>query len=54
MAELVEGPRDPAAVAAAVLWPVAVMTALHRVLIKAVDGYITDDFAPVYTAAVAF
>ncbi|QTJ69844.1 DUF2029 domain-containing protein [Rhodococcus sp. ZPP] len=54
MAELVEGPRDPVAVAAAVLWPVAVMTALQRVLIKAVDGYITDDFAPVYTAAVAF
>ncbi|MCQ4121282.1 glycosyltransferase family 87 protein [Rhodococcus tibetensis] len=47
-------PRSTAELVAVVLWPVAVMTALHRVLIKAVNGYITDDFAPVYAAAVEF
>lgn len=47
-------PRAAADVAAMVLWPLAVMTVLHRVLIKAVNGYITDDFAPVYAAAVEF
>ncbi|MCX5042542.1 DUF2029 domain-containing protein [Aldersonia sp. NBC_00410] len=36
------------------LWPIAVMTVLHRVFIKAINGYITDDFAPVYKASLAF
>lgn len=36
------------------LWPIAIMTVLHRVLIKAVNGYITDDFKPVYNASLAF
>ncbi|AHK30707.1 hypothetical protein OPAG_03816 [Rhodococcus opacus PD630] len=36
------------------LWPIAVMTVLHRVVVKAVNGYITDDFRPVYNAALAF
>lgn len=30
------------------------MTVLHRVVVKAVNGYITDDFRPVYNAALAF
>ncbi len=37
-----------------VMWPLAIMTVLHRILIKAVNRYITDDFRPVYDAAVAF
>nr|WP_255450403.1 glycosyltransferase family 87 protein [Skermania sp. ID1734] len=36
------------------LWPIAIMTVLHRVVIKAVNGYITDDFTPVYKASLAF
>ncbi|MEV6427102.1 glycosyltransferase family 87 protein [Nocardia sp. NPDC051463] len=36
------------------LWPLAVMTVLNRVFIKAVNGFITDDFKPVYTASLAF
>lgn len=34
-----------------VLWPLAVMTVIHRVLIRAVNGSITNDFGTVYTAA---
>lgn len=36
------------------LWPLAVMTVIHRIVIKAVNGSVTDDFAPVYQAALAF
>lgn len=36
------------------LWPLAIMTVLHRVLIRAVNGARTDDFTPVYRAALAF
>ncbi|RVW03998.1 glycosyltransferase family 87 protein [Rhodococcus xishaensis] len=36
------------------LWPIAVMTVIHRVVIRAVNGSVTDDFAPVYQAALAF
>lgn len=36
------------------LWPIAVMTVLHRVFVLAVNGSHTDDFAPVYRAALAF
>ena len=36
------------------LWPLAIMTVLHRVFVKAINGYITDDFAPVYKASLAF
>lgn len=37
-----------------VLWPIAIMTVLQRVLVRAVNGFITDDFSPVYKAALAF
>ncbi|MDI9916472.1 glycosyltransferase family 87 protein [Rhodococcus sp. IEGM 1379] len=37
-----------------VLWPIAVMTVINRVVVKAVNGAITDDFRPVYNAALAF
>ncbi|WP_346764504.1 glycosyltransferase family 87 protein [Rhodococcus sp. HNM0569] len=37
-----------------VMWPIAGMTMLHRVVVLAVNGNITDDFRPVYNAALAF
>lgn len=46
--------RTPHEVINFALWPIAVMTVLHRVVVKAVNGYITDDFRPVYNAALAF
>ncbi|MCU1640290.1 MAG: hypothetical protein JWN03_565 [Nocardia sp.] len=36
------------------LWPLAVLTVLNRVFIKAVNVTITDDFKPVYNASLAF
>lgn len=36
------------------LWPLAVMTVLNRVFIKAVNGFITDDYKPVYQASLDF
>lgn len=33
-----------------VLWPLAAMTVIHRVLIRAVNGSVTNDFGTVYTA----
>lgn len=46
--------RTTAEVVKFALWPLAIMTVLHRVLVKAVNGFRTDDFAPVYRAALAF
>ncbi|MFC4754993.1 glycosyltransferase family 87 protein [Dietzia aurantiaca] len=37
-----------------VLWPLAIMTVIHRVLIRAVNGAITNDFATVYAATRRF
>lgn len=37
-----------------VLWPIAVLTVLHRVIVLAVQGARTNDFAPVYDAARRF
>lgn len=36
------------------LWPLAVMTVLNRVFIKAVNGFVTDDYKPVYQASLDF
>ncbi|WP_024805918.1 glycosyltransferase family 87 protein [Nocardia sp. BMG51109] len=36
------------------LWPFAVMTVLHQVFIEGTNSNITDDFAPVYKASLAF
>ncbi|WP_421958323.1 glycosyltransferase family 87 protein [Prescottella subtropica] len=36
------------------LWPLAVMTVIHRVVVRAVNGAYTDDYAPVYQAALRF
>ncbi|QBJ98294.1 DUF2029 domain-containing protein [Rhodococcus sp. ABRD24] len=46
--------RTAAEVIKFALWPIAIMTVLQRVLVKAVNGFRTDDFAPVYQAALAF
>ncbi len=37
-----------------ILWPIAIMTVVHRVIIRAVNRYVTDDFRPVYDASLAF
>ena len=37
-----------------VLWPLAIMTVIHRVLIRAVNGAITNDFGTVYAATRRF
>ncbi|MGW3540704.1 glycosyltransferase family 87 protein [Nocardia niigatensis] len=46
--------RTTAEVFSFALWPIAILTVLNRVFIKAVNGYITDDFRPVYNASLAF
>lgn len=46
--------RSTAEVITFALWPLAIMTVIHRVFIRAVNGDITDDFNPVYQAALAF
>lgn len=39
-----------ATVLRSVLWPLAIMTVIHRTYVLATNGYITDDFGPVYRA----
>ncbi|WP_249358938.1 glycosyltransferase family 87 protein [Nocardia cyriacigeorgica] len=46
--------RTTAEVIKFALWPLAVMTVLNRVLIKAVNGFVTDDYKPVYQASLDF
>ncbi|MDJ0395469.1 glycosyltransferase family 87 protein [Rhodococcus sp. G-MC3] len=46
--------RSTADVVKFALWPFAIMTVLNRVLVRAVNGDITDDFTPVYRAGLAF
>ena len=36
------------------LWPFAILTVLHQVVVKGTNFTITDDFAPVYKASLAF
>lgn len=36
------------------LWPLAILTVFHRSYVLVLNRYITDDFAPVYRAAVRF
>jgi arabinofuranan 3-O-arabinosyltransferase len=52
------GPRTTAPSTANVLrnilWPVAILSVIHRSYVLATNGYITDDFAPVYRAVVNF
>lgn len=37
-----------------VLWPIAIMSVIHRSYVLGTNGYITDDFGPVYRAVVNF
>jgi arabinofuranan 3-O-arabinosyltransferase len=37
-----------------VLWPVAILSIIHRSYVLATNGYITDDFGPVYRAVINF
>ena len=41
---------DVRRILAHVLWPLAVMTVVHRVVIRAVNGSVTNDFGTVYAA----
>lgn len=43
-------PPDTATVLRSVLWPLAIMSIIHRSFVLATNGYITDDFGPVYRA----
>jgi arabinofuranan 3-O-arabinosyltransferase len=36
------------------LWPIAIMSVIHRSYVLATNGYITDDFGPVYRAVINF
>ncbi|MFE1594929.1 glycosyltransferase family 87 protein [Nocardia sp. NPDC058705] len=46
--------RTSAEVIKFALWPFAVMMVLNRVFIKAINGFVTDDYRPVYNASFAF
>jgi arabinofuranan 3-O-arabinosyltransferase len=43
-----------ATVLRSVLWPIAIMSIFHRSYVLATNGYITDDFGPVYRAVINF
>ncbi|KUI20019.1 arabinofuranan 3-O-arabinosyltransferase [Mycobacterium sp. GA-2829] len=43
-------PPNAATVLRSVLWPLAILTVIHRTYVLATNGYITDDFGPVYRA----
>ncbi|MET9327882.1 glycosyltransferase family 87 protein [Tsukamurella sp. NPDC003166] len=45
---------DPALIAKAILWPLAILTLLQRLIILVPNGNKTDDFTTVYAAAVRF
>jgi arabinofuranan 3-O-arabinosyltransferase len=47
-------PPGVATVLRSILWPLAVMSVFHRSYVLATNGYITDDFGPVYRAVVNF
>lgn len=36
------------------MWPIAILTVINKVFVQAVNGFITDDFHPVYEASLAF
>ncbi|WP_100466524.1 glycosyltransferase family 87 protein [Mycobacteroides abscessus] len=47
-------PPSVATILRSVLWPVAIMAVIHRSYVLGTNGYITDDFGPVYRAVIAF
>ena len=48
------GPPSTAMVWRSVLWPVAIMSIIHRSVVLTANGNITDDFKPVYRAVLNF
>ncbi|WP_422747945.1 arabinofuranan 3-O-arabinosyltransferase [Mycobacterium sp. WMMD1722] len=43
-------PPSTASVLRSILWPIAILTIIHRTYVLATNGFITDDFGPVYRA----
>ncbi|BBY21339.1 arabinofuranan 3-O-arabinosyltransferase [Mycobacterium stomatepiae] len=48
------GPPSTATILRSVLWPVAILSVLHRSIVLTLNGNITDDFKPVYRAVLNF
>jgi arabinofuranan 3-O-arabinosyltransferase len=47
-------PPTTSAVLRSILWPLAILLIIHRSYVLATNGYITDDYGPVYRAVVNF
>lgn len=47
-------PPSTAVILRAALWPIAIMSIIHRSYVLSTNGYITDDFGPVYRAVSNF
>jgi len=47
-------PPSTATVLRSILWPIAILSVVHRGYILGTNGYITDDFGPVYRAVINF
>ena len=47
-------PPSTASVLRSILWPIAILLIIHRSYVLATNGYITDDYGPVYRAVVNF
>jgi arabinofuranan 3-O-arabinosyltransferase len=47
-------PPSATTVLRSALWPIAILAVIHRSYVLATNGYITDDFAPVYRAVINF
>lgn len=47
-------PPGVATVLRSILWPLAILFIIHRSYVLATNGYITDDYGPVYRAVVNF
>jgi len=47
-------PPSTAIVLRSILWPIAILLIIHRSYVLATNGYITDDYGPVYRAVVNF
>jgi arabinofuranan 3-O-arabinosyltransferase len=47
-------PPSTGAVLRTILWPIAILMIIHRSYVLATNGYITDDYGPVYRAVINF
>jgi len=47
-------PPSLATLLRSILWPIAILLIIHRSYVLATNGYITDDYGPVYRAVVNF